>query len=242
MGDSHHLCGLEPVPALHRQLAVARFHLYPGDSSGFCTAGGLSQLSDAQTSFPGTQVFIGQEQNSHHRCRGRPGCLFCGPVHRHRLRKHDPAIRQCHRSRHLHRSDAGGPAAGGLPPGDRTGPAGNRRRFYSLRLCRPLHAGPDCLQGDFHEPLRGPDDHVHRRHLRHPPGCFRHHRFSLRAFRRHARQGRGGPVFYPAGPESAGRLQRRSGQGGRHGQRAYRTGLRIEHRQHRHHRYIHHPL
>jgi TRAP-type uncharacterized transport system fused permease subunit len=42
-----------------------------------------------------------------------------------------------------------------------------------------------------------------------PAGRVGHHRFSLRAFRRHAGQGGSRPVLYPAGPEPAGRFQGR---------------------------------
>ena len=58
----------------------------------------------------------------------------------------------------------------------------------------------------FAQPLHGPDDHVHRRHLRHPAGCVRNDCFLVCAVRRHAGQGRRRPIFYPAGLEPAGRI------------------------------------
>ena len=49
------------------------------------------------------------------------------------------------------------------------------------------------------------------------------------------------PLLYPAGLKSPGRVQRRPGQSGRHGQRAHRSGIGVEYRQYRYHRNLHHP-
>ena len=136
----------------------------------------------------------------------------------------------------------GDPVAGSHAAGHRSRIAVDRHPVLCLRLPGTPHARPDRLQGGFPEPFHGADDHVHRGDLRHPLGCVGDDRLSFRALRRHAGQGRGRTLFHPTGPEPFGRVQGRAGQGGGPGQRAHRPGVRLQHRQYRHHRNIHHSL
>jgi hypothetical protein len=75
-----------------------------------------------------------------------------------------------------------------------------------------------------------------------PLGCFGHHCLPVRSLWCHAGQGRGGQVFHQSGLESSGGVQGRAGQGCHCGQRAHRPGVRLEHRQYRYHRHLHHTL